>query len=207
MFLVDSICGLYHGANSLCFVFTCRVAARGVCLIDITLERFLRDGIQENNIKTVFWFQRRYRTLRKSTESSCLCSPSSPDAPYLKIYLQTALHAKANTRAIKVNEDLVANISSMSMEVQGDLDNSSTSQNMKREVIVNVSTKDLNGVSSANISGNSTVEVYEGRDVILTFETESYPPIANQRWTTPTSVIDNTVYQESYIANGCRLAC
>uniref|UniRef100_A0A3Q3WWH0 receptor protein-tyrosine kinase n=1 Tax=Mola mola TaxID=94237 RepID=A0A3Q3WWH0_MOLML len=126
------------------------------------------------------------------------------DAPYLKIYLQTALHAKANTRAIKVNEDLVANISSMSMEVQGDLDNSSTSQSMKREVIVNVSIKDLNGVSSANISGNSTMEVYEGRDVILTFETESYPPIANQRWTTPTSVINNSVYQESYTANGCR---
>lgn len=100
---------------------------------------------------------------------------------------------------MEVEGELEANISSSSLEVNG-------------ELIANVSNNgmDVNGASSANISGSSIVEVYEGRDVMLTFKTEAYPPIRNQHWTTPTHVNNdnnNTVYQESYTANGYRLAC
>uniref|UniRef100_A0A669BQK5 receptor protein-tyrosine kinase n=1 Tax=Oreochromis niloticus TaxID=8128 RepID=A0A669BQK5_ORENI len=57
--------------------------------------------------------------------------------------------------------------------------------------------------SSAKINGSSRVEVYEGRDVALTFLLNAYPPITCQLWTTPTHLINNdsTVYQESYAAN------
>lgn len=54
---------------------------------------------------------------------------------------------------------------------------------------------------------NSTVEVYEGRDVTLTFIIEAYPPIRSQHWTTPAHSHNNTVYRVSYTANGYRLAC
>lgn len=119
-------------------------------------------------------------------------------------------HANANTRTIDINGDLVANVSNMSMEEQGKLEaNSNGSLDVKRELIANVSNNGVSGVSRANISSSRTVEVYEGQDVILTFVTESYPPIRNQRWTTPPNVKNNnnnTVYQESYAANNCRLA-
>ncbi|XP_070772936.1 macrophage colony-stimulating factor 1 receptor 2 [Enoplosus armatus] len=130
------------------------------------------------------------------------------DGPYLRIYLQPS---NANTKTIEVNEDLVANFSSMPMELQGqqEANISSGSLEVNGELIANVSTNrmDGNGASSANISSISTVEVYEGRDVMLTFVTEAYPPIRNQRWTTPTHINNcnnNTVYQESYAANGYR---
>lgn len=100
------------------------------------------------------------------------------------------------------------------MKAQGELETSisSSSLEVNGELIANVSNNgmNVNGASSANISGSSIVKVYEGRDVMLTFVMEVYPPIRNQRWMTPTHVNNNnnnTVYQESYAANGCRLAC
>ena len=109
--------------------------------------------------------------------------------------------ANANTKTKKVNEDLVANISSSSLEDNGKL-------------IANVSTNrvDVNGDSGANISDSNTVEVYEGQDVTLTFVMEAYPPIRSQRWTTTAHNNNNnntntTVYQESYAVFGYRLAC
>ncbi|XP_051250737.1 macrophage colony-stimulating factor 1 receptor 2 [Dicentrarchus labrax] len=129
------------------------------------------------------------------------------DAPFLRIYLQHMPHANANTKTIQAKGDLVVNLSSMLLEEQGELEAniSSGSLEVNRELIVNVSTKrlDVNGASSANVSGSSTVEVYEGRDVMLTFVIESYPPIRKQHWTTPAK-INNTVYEESYTANGHR---
>ncbi|XP_067465187.1 macrophage colony-stimulating factor 1 receptor 2 [Thunnus thynnus] len=123
------------------------------------------------------------------------------DHPYLRIYLQQ--HAGA----------LVANISSMSLEVEGEIDTNISNSSMevmeaKRELVANVSTNrmELNGASNANISSSSRVEVYESQDVMLTFVMEAYPPIKNQRWMTPTHVNNNnnTVYQERYTTNGYR---
>lgn len=79
---------------------------------------------------------------------------------------------------------------------------------MQRELIANVSSNVVNGSNSANVSSSSTVEAYEGRDVILTFVTESYPPLQNQHWTTPANINNNnnvTVYQESFTDKGFRL--
>lgn len=129
------------------------------------------------------------------------------DAPYLRIYLQTTRNANANTRTIEINGDLVANISSMSVEMQGELEaNRSSSLHIQRELTANVSTSGGNYLSNASISSNSTVELYEGRDVTLTFVVESYPPIRSQHWMVPPSINNNndTVYQESYTATGCR---
>lgn len=82
------------------------------------------------------------------------------------------------------------------------------------EIQVNVSGGSLEPItnvsayraSSAKVNGSSRVEVYEGRDVALTFLLKAYPPITSQRWTTPTHLINNdsTVYQESYAANSYR---
>ncbi|KAI9522835.1 hypothetical protein NQZ68_033177 [Dissostichus eleginoides] len=66
---------------------------------------------------------------------------------------------------------------------------------------------EVNGTSSANTSGSSTLEVYEGRDVMLTFVMEAYPPIRSQHWTTTTLTnINNNVtgYKGSYGADGYR---
>ncbi|XP_074484131.1 macrophage colony-stimulating factor 1 receptor 2-like isoform X2 [Sebastes fasciatus] len=138
------------------------------------------------------------------------------DGPYLRIYLQLA---NANTKPIEVFEDPAANVSSVGMEVQGELEANVSSGSLKvyGELIVNVSTdrKDGDGdggadggaYGGADVSGSSTVEVYEGRDVMLTFVMEAYPPIRNQHWTTTAQVHNYnnvTVYQESYAANGYR---
>lgn len=135
-----------------------------------------------------------------------LSSSSSPDGPYLRIYLQQMGHANANTKTIA---DLVTNISS-ELKEQGELEANISSSSLKvnRELIINISTNriDLDGDSSANISGSSIVEVYEGQDVMLTFVIESYPRIKNHHWTTPTNSNNNTVYQESYTVNGYRSA-
>ncbi|XP_037604917.1 macrophage colony-stimulating factor 1 receptor 2-like isoform X1 [Sebastes umbrosus] len=130
------------------------------------------------------------------------------DGPYLRIYLQLA---NANTKPIEVFEDPAANVSSVGMEVQGELEANLSSGSLKvyGELIVNVSTvrKDGDGDGGADVSGSSTVEVYEGRDVRLTFVMEAYPPIRNQHWTTTAQVHNDNnvmVYQESYAANGYR---
>uniref|UniRef100_A0A8C2WZ46 receptor protein-tyrosine kinase n=1 Tax=Cyclopterus lumpus TaxID=8103 RepID=A0A8C2WZ46_CYCLU len=117
------------------------------------------------------------------------------DGPYLRIYLQPLQQANTGTKTIAVHEG-PGNASNMLMKGQGELQ-------------ANISTHqlDVDGDSSANISGSSTVEVHEGRDVTLTFVIEAYPPIRSQRWTTTTQAHkdnNNTVYQESYAANGYR---
>lgn len=141
----------------------------------------------------------------------CLSSSSSPDGPYLRVYLKQMSHANTDNKTKEVDGDLVPNISSKSMKVHGEPEANISSLEVNWEIISNVSTKvmDMKGVSSANVNGSSTVEVYEGQDVMLTFVTESYPQIRNQRWTTPTHINNNntTVYRESYTANGYRLAC
>lgn len=114
--------------------------------------------------------------------------------------------ANANIKTIEINGARLVNISNMPLEEQGKLEASSISSlDVKGELIANVSGNAVNSLSSANVSSSSTVEVSEGQDVMLTFVTESYPPIRNQRWTTLTNNNSNTVYQESYTASGCRL--
>lgn len=81
-----------------------------------------------------------------------------------------------------VNWDLVANVSTNRMEVNGDI--------------------------NANISSTNRVEVYEDQDVTLTFVMEAYPPLTSQGWMTSSHINNNNVvYQQSYTASGCRLAC
>lgn len=70
----------------------------------------------------------------------------------------------------------------------------------------------MSEANNATVSGSRKVEVFEGQDVALTFVTEAYPPIREQRWETPMHVNNNnnnsnTVYKESNLANGYRLAC
>lgn len=137
---------------------------------------------------------------------------TSTDAPYLNIYLQTERHVNANTRTTEIDGDLAANISSMSMDEQIRPEaNSSSSKDSKLELIVNASTDATNNVSSANISSSTTVAANEGHDVTLAFVIESYPPIRNHSWTTPTIVNDNTssstVHEESYTTADYRLVC
>lgn len=136
-------------------------------------------------------------------------SKTSTVAPYLKIYLQTEQHVNVDTRAIEIDGDLAANISSMSVDEQSKPEaNSSSSKDSKLELIANVSTDATNNASIVNISSSSTVAAYEDRDVTLAFVIESYPPIRNHSWTTPTIVNDNTSsstkHEESYTTNGYR---
>uniref|UniRef100_A0A3B4VMX9 receptor protein-tyrosine kinase n=1 Tax=Seriola dumerili TaxID=41447 RepID=A0A3B4VMX9_SERDU len=129
------------------------------------------------------------------------------DHPYLRIYLQPTRHANANTKSTDVKY-LFANVSIMPVDVQREPDAniSHASPQVNREMIAYVNPKRTDGASSANISGSSRVEVYEGQDVTLTFVMEAYPPISNQDWMTPTHTNskNNTVYHESYTANGYR---
>ena len=139
-------------------------------------------------------------------------SSSSPDGPYLRIYLQPMQHTNANIRPIEGKGNLFANFSSMPMEMPRELGANTNSSSLEviGEIIANVSHNEthVNSASSANISCRSRVEVYEGRDVMLTFVMEAYPPIRYQDWITPTHIhnSNNTVYQESYAAKGYRLA-
>ncbi|KAF0022906.1 hypothetical protein F2P81_024887 [Scophthalmus maximus] len=133
------------------------------------------------------------------------------DRPYLIIYLQLQQHANASSRTIEVKGDQLANVSSIPMEVQRALDanisSGSLEVNGEMVAIVRPNGTDANSIIFANITGSSRVEVSEGQDVTLAFVIEAYPPISNQDWTTPTHVNNNnnnTVYQESYTANGFR---
>uniref|UniRef100_A0A1A8N271 receptor protein-tyrosine kinase n=2 Tax=Nothobranchius pienaari TaxID=704102 RepID=A0A1A8N271_9TELE len=85
--------------------------------------------------------------------------------------------------------------------------NSSSSLRERGHLIASVSTNttQVHSIGSANISGYSKVEVYEGEDVTLTFVMEAYPPIRRQHWRTPTHMNKNTtVFRESFSTNGCR---
>lgn len=126
------------------------------------------------------------------------------DAPFMMIYLKTMWNAntRSHNKEIRkeINENLTANSTSADVEANrmGLLDT-------KMELIANVST---HGRDVKNISSSRTVEAYEGLDLILTFETESYPPVSNQHWTKPTKVNNNenvTMYQESHSIEDTRL--
>ncbi|XP_028450580.1 macrophage colony-stimulating factor 1 receptor 2 [Perca flavescens] len=127
------------------------------------------------------------------------------DAPYLRIYLQRA-NVNANTKPTEINEDPMANYSRMLMDEQAEPEANISSNllavNGERAANISSDGTDVNG--GANISGSSLVEVYEGKDVMLTFMMEAYPPIRSQHWTTTTYNNNDTVYQESYAANGYR---
>ncbi|XP_031172890.2 macrophage colony-stimulating factor 1 receptor 2-like isoform X2 [Sander lucioperca] len=140
------------------------------------------------------------------------------DAPYLRIYLQ---RANANTKPTEINEDPMANVSRMLEEEQAELEAniSSSLLAVNGEQTANFSADgmdvsgDISGgvsgdisvdISGANVSGSSIVEVYEGKDVMLTFVMEAYPPIRSHRWTITTQNNEETVYQESYAAKGYR---
>lgn len=124
------------------------------------------------------------------------------------MYLQAMQQANANTWNVEGKGNLLTNISRKPIDVVEEPEAKISSSSL----YANISTKrmdvnEANGANSANNSGSRLVEVYEGRDVILTFVMEAYPPITRQRWTTPTHLNDTMVHQESYIANGYRLAC
>lgn len=119
-----------------------------------------------------------------------------PDAPFMRTYLKTLWHnnTKAKNQEISKGTDGNRSANSISNDIEA---NHSRTLDMKIELIANVST---DGVHGNNISSCRTVEAYKGLDVILTFVIESYPPLSNQSWTTPTKVNNNkyvTMYQES----------
>ncbi|XP_042371366.1 macrophage colony-stimulating factor 1 receptor 2-like [Plectropomus leopardus] len=121
-------------------------------------------------------------------------SVSSSERPFLTIYLlqradanvlsmqMELLQANISSESLAINRELIANVSTNRMEVNGDSGANVSSTN----------------ISSANISSSSTVEVHEGQDVRLTFVGEAYPPIRRQHWTTTTHDNNGTVHQESY---------
>uniref|UniRef100_A0A673BV15 receptor protein-tyrosine kinase n=1 Tax=Sphaeramia orbicularis TaxID=375764 RepID=A0A673BV15_9TELE len=75
-------------------------------------------------------------------------------------------------------------------------------------LVSNVSTnKTVDGtVNRVHINGSSRLEVSDGRDVMLSFLLEAYPPITEHHWMTPKHVTsdNDTVYEESYISDGYR---
>ncbi|KAK2827898.1 hypothetical protein Q5P01_018932 [Channa striata] len=132
------------------------------------------------------------------------------EGPYLVIYLQLRKHANANPSSKEVNGDLFPVVSSLPLQVQVDLDANFSSRltEVNRLMVANISTSgmDLNRSSNVNISGTTRVELTEGRDVMLSFLIEAYPPIRDQHWITPAHVSNdnNTVYEERYTVNGYR---
>ncbi|XP_030010098.1 macrophage colony-stimulating factor 1 receptor 2 [Sphaeramia orbicularis] len=103
------------------------------------------------------------------------------DRPYLKIYLHVPQHANASSSVVEANGHLVSNVST---------------------------NKTVDGtVNRVHINGSSRLEVSDGRDVMLSFLLEAYPPITEHHWMTPKHVTsdNDTVYEESYISDGYRL--
>ncbi|XP_047463799.1 macrophage colony-stimulating factor 1 receptor 2 isoform X2 [Mugil cephalus] len=119
------------------------------------------------------------------------------DRPYLRIYLQAVQPANANTSTVGGNGNLLPNVSRKPTDVEEEISRST--------LFVNVSNKgrDTNEANGAK-SANRLVEVYEGKDMILTFVMDAYPPIRSQHWTTPPQLNNTTVHQESYTVNGYR---
>uniref|UniRef100_A0A673BT80 receptor protein-tyrosine kinase n=1 Tax=Sphaeramia orbicularis TaxID=375764 RepID=A0A673BT80_9TELE len=102
------------------------------------------------------------------------------DRPYLKIYLHVPQHANASSSVVEANGHLVSNVST---------------------------NKTVDGtVNRVHINGSSRLEVSDGRDVMLSFLLEAYPPITEHHWMTPKHVTsdNDTVYEESYISDGYR---
>lgn len=78
--------------------------------------------------------------------------------------------------------------------------NSSSLGETTLKPIVNATLAAMNNASRANISGSSTVEVYEGHDVTLSFVFESYPPVNF-------SNSHSSVHVESYTTKNNRFVC
>lgn len=117
-------------------------------------------------------------------------------------YLKT-WHANTKAKNKEISKEIDGNLTANSTSIDIEA-NRSSKLHMKMELIANVST---DGVHVNNISSSTTVEAYEGLDVILTFVTESYPPLNNQSWTKPTKVNNNnnvTMYQENYSIDDTR---
>ncbi|XP_053703763.1 macrophage colony-stimulating factor 1 receptor 2 isoform X1 [Synchiropus splendidus] len=112
------------------------------------------------------------------------------------LYLRMYLRQHANTRTIEVANNSDTTEMKVPLEVNG-------SRNMGDALIVNISRSPHN---NASINGSSKVEVFEDRDLTVTFIMEAYPLITSHRWTTPNHVNNNksTVYQQSYTASGYR---
>lgn len=126
-----------------------------------------------------------------------------PDAPFMRTYLKTLWHNNTEAKNQEIGKGTEGNLSANSTSNDMEADHSRM-LDVKTELIANVST---DGVHGNNISSCRTVEVYKGLDVVLTFVTESYPPLSNQSWTRPTRVNNNnyvTVYQESYSVKDTR---
>ncbi|TNM84402.1 hypothetical protein fugu_008580 [Takifugu bimaculatus] len=124
------------------------------------------------------------------------------DSPFMTTYLKT-WHANTKAKNKEISKEIDGNLTANSTSIDIEA-NRSSKLHMKMELIANVS---IDGVHVNNISSNTTVEAYEGLDVILTFVTESYPPLSNQSWTKPTKVNNNnnvTMYQENYSINDTR---
>lgn len=123
--------------------------------------------------------------------------------------LQPTQHNITNPGTIEVDGNLYPIVSTLPLEIEANF--SSGSLEVNSELISNTSTNRMNGIgaSCAFISCSTIAEVYEGQDVMLTFVVKAYPPIRSQSWTTPAHVrnYNSTVYQETYTANGYRLAC
>ncbi|XP_053296784.1 macrophage colony-stimulating factor 1 receptor 2 [Pleuronectes platessa] len=127
------------------------------------------------------------------------------ERPFLIIYLQPSQHANANTRTKAVEGDLFANVSSMPTKPDANISSGSLGVNGRKFANVSPNGTHINDANNANTSSNSKVEVHEGRDVTLTFMIEAYPPIRDHDWTTHiTNDNNDTLYQESYSANGYR---
>lgn len=134
---------------------------------------------------------------------------SSSDGPYLRMDLQPTHYNISNPGTIEVDGNVFPITNSLPLEIEANFSSGLLEINGELISNINSSRMDVIKFSGANISGSSRVEVYEGRDVMLTFVIEAYPPIRSQSWTTPAHVrnYNNTVYQETYTANSYRLAC
>ena len=91
-----------------------------------------------------------------------------PDAPYLRVYLQPVGQA-----------------------------NASTAQTLVVEASANT-TFSSGGTNGSTRVEASVVEVWEGRDVKLSFLTEAYPPLLHHQWDTPW--LNDTLHQESAVS-------
>lgn len=137
-------------------------------------------------------------------------SSSSSGGPYLRMEFQpTQQHIITTPGTIEIDRNLFPIVNSLPLEVEANF--SSRSLKVNGELISDISSSsmDVIGASGAIIRGRIRAEVYEGQDVMLTFVVKAYPPLRNQSWATPAHVrnYNSTVFQETYTTNGYRLAC
>ncbi|CAL8362120.1 unnamed protein product [Lota lota] len=90
------------------------------------------------------------------------------DAPYLRVYRQPV--QQANVSTVQMTKKLVVDASTNRTFSSG-------------------------GANGSAVAEASVVEVWEGRDVILSFLTEAYPPLRHHQWDTPW--LRNASHQES----------